>query len=138
MTDFSRRCARPSDGSPPSAWSSAPGSPRASSRSSAFVLAGGFLSVAGRLGALADAGCPSSLPSTRRTIHFPWYKSFLLDTVVPNSHIFATITALGEIGVGLSLLFGLLTPLGAFFGLLQVLFYGWPCSSRAPGNRAFT
>lgn len=68
---------------------------------------------------------------------FPWYKSFLLDTVVPNSHVFATITALGEIGVGLSLLFGLLTPLGAFFGLIQVVFYGMAVQQQSSGQQGF-
>ena len=68
---------------------------------------------------------------------FPWYKSFLLDTVIPNSHVFATLTALGEVGVGLSLLFGLLTPLGAFFGLIQVLFYGMAVQQQSSGQQGF-
>lgn len=68
---------------------------------------------------------------------FPWYKSFLLDTVVPHSHIFATLTALGEIGVGLSLLFGLLTPVGAFFGLIQVIFYGMAVQQQSSGQQGF-
>ena len=29
---------------------------------------------------------------------FPSYKGFLLDTVIPHSHVFATLTALGEVG----------------------------------------
>jgi uncharacterized membrane protein YphA (DoxX/SURF4 family) len=68
---------------------------------------------------------------------FPWYKSFLLDTVIPNSHVFATITALGEIGVGLSLLLGLFTPLGAFFGLIQVLCYGMAVQQQSSGQQGF-
>ena len=68
---------------------------------------------------------------------FPWYKSFLLDTVVPNSHVFATVTALGEIGVGLSLLLGLLTPLGAFFGVIQVLLYGMAVQQQSSGQQGF-
>lgn len=68
---------------------------------------------------------------------FPWYKSFLLDTVIPNSHVFATLTALGEIGVGLSLLFGLFTPLGAFFGLIQVIFYGMAVQQQSSGQQGF-
>lgn len=68
---------------------------------------------------------------------FPWYKGFLLDTVIPNSHVFATLTALGEIGVGISLLFGFLTPLGAFFGLLQVIFYGLAVQQQSAGQQGF-
>lgn len=68
---------------------------------------------------------------------FPWYKSFLLDTVVPNSHVFATLTAIGEVAVGISLLFGLLTPLGAFFGLLQVMFYGMAVQQQSAGQQGF-
>jgi len=68
---------------------------------------------------------------------FPWYKSFLLDTVVPNAHIFATVTALGEICVGLSLLLGLVTPVGAFFGLIQVLFYGMAVQQQSSGQQGF-
>jgi uncharacterized membrane protein YphA (DoxX/SURF4 family) len=68
---------------------------------------------------------------------FPSYKSFLLDTVVPHAHVFATLTALGEVGVGIALLFGLLTPLGAFFGLLQVLFYGFAVQQQSSGQQGF-
>lgn len=68
---------------------------------------------------------------------FPSYKSFLLDTVVPHSHVFATLTALGEVGVGIALLFGLLTPLGAFFGMLQVLFYGFAVQQQSSGQQGF-
>ena len=68
---------------------------------------------------------------------FPWYKSFLLDTVVPNSHVFATLTAFGEVTVGISLLFGLFTPLGAFVGLLQVIFYGMAVQQQSSGQQGF-
>ena len=47
---------------------------------------------------------------------FPAYRAFLLDTVVPN-HIFAHLTALGEVAVGLSLTLGFLTEVGAAFPL---------------------
>ena len=51
--------------------------------------------------------------------------------------MFATLTALGEIGIGLSLLFGLLTPLGAFFGLIQVMFYGMAVQQQSSGQQGF-
>jgi uncharacterized membrane protein YphA (DoxX/SURF4 family) len=57
--------------------------------------------------------------------------------VVPNSHVFATLTAIGEVAVGISLLFGLLTPLGAFFGLLQVIFYGMAVQQQSSGQQGF-
>lgn len=68
---------------------------------------------------------------------FPAYKSFLLDTVVPHSHVFATLTAFGEVGVGIALLFGLLTPLGALVGLTQVLFYGFAVQQQSSGQQGF-
>ena len=71
-----------------------------------------------------------------RTILFPWYRP-PYGTVIPSSHVFATLTALGEIGIGLSLLFGLLTPLGAFFGLIQVLFYGMAVQQQSSGQQGF-
>ncbi|MGH7634984.1 MAG: hypothetical protein ACRENC_14710, partial [Gemmatimonadaceae bacterium] len=36
-----------------------------------------------------------------------------------------------------SLLFGLLTPVGAFFGLLQVLFYGFAVQQHSSGQQGF-
>lgn len=68
---------------------------------------------------------------------FPSYKSFLLDTVIPHSHVFATLTALGEVGIGIALLFGLFTRLGAVFGLIQVLFYGFAVQQQSSGQQGF-
>jgi uncharacterized membrane protein YphA (DoxX/SURF4 family) len=67
---------------------------------------------------------------------FPAYKAFLLDTVVPN-HVFAHLTALGEVAVGLSLTLGLLTELGAAFGALQVIFYGLAVQHMSSGQQGF-
>ena len=39
--------------------------------------------------------------------------------------------------MGLSLLFGLLTPVGAFFGLLQVVFYGMAVQQQSSGQQGF-
>ncbi len=101
-----------------------------------FVLAVGFLP----LPAASDrwlAVMPKLIAKYAADNPFPWYKSFLLDTVVPNVHVFATLTALGEVAVGISLLFGLLTPLGAFFGLVQVVFYGLAVQQQSSGQRGF-
>ena len=68
---------------------------------------------------------------------FPWYKHFLQGTVIPNAHAFAHLTALAEVGVGFSLLFGVLTPLGAFFALIQVVFYGLAVQHLSAGQLGF-
>lgn len=67
---------------------------------------------------------------------FPAYKAFLLESVATNP-TFAHLTALGEVAVGLSLTFGLLTILGASFGALQVLFYGFAVQHTSPGQQGF-
>jgi uncharacterized membrane protein YphA (DoxX/SURF4 family) len=66
----------------------------------------------------------------------PAYRAFLLDVVAPNE-VFAHLTALGEVAVGLSLTLGLLTEVGAFFGLLQVVFYGLAVQHTSPGQQGF-
>jgi uncharacterized membrane protein YphA (DoxX/SURF4 family) len=68
---------------------------------------------------------------------FVGYRDFLLNTVIPHSHAFAHLTALGEVAVGLSLTFGFLTTLGAFFGLIQVLFYGFAVQHMSSGQQGF-
>jgi YVTN family beta-propeller protein len=67
---------------------------------------------------------------------FPAYKAFLLGTVVPN-HAYAHLTALGEVAVGLSLTFGLLTEVGAVFGALQVITYGLAVQHMSSGQQGF-
>ena len=67
---------------------------------------------------------------------FPAYRAFLLDTVVPN-HIFAHLTALGEVAVGLSLTLGFLTEVGAVFGAVQVICYGLAVQHMSPGQQGF-
>lgn len=66
-----------------------------------------------------------------------WYREFLLNTVIPNSHIFAHLTALGEVAIGISLTFGFLTALGAFFGFFQVIFYGLAVQHMSSGQQGF-
>jgi len=101
-----------------------------------IILAGGFFPVPAATDRWQGV-MPKLIAKYAADNPFPWYKSFLLDTVVPNSHLFATITAIGEVGVGLSLLFGLLTPLGAFFGLLKVMFYGMAVQQQSSGQQGF-
>ena len=101
-----------------------------------IVLAGGFFPLPAASGRWQGV-MPKLIAKYASDNPFPWYKSFLLDTVIPNSHTFATLTAIGEVGVGISLLFGLLTPLGAFFGILQVLFYGMAVQQQSSGQQGF-
>lgn len=51
------------------------------------------------------------------------YHDFLVNVVQPNALIFADLVRFGELLVGISLVFGLFTRLGAFFGILLPLDY---------------
>ena len=68
---------------------------------------------------------------------FPAYKAYLLDTVIPNAALYANLTALGEAFVGISLLAGLLTPLGAAAGLWLTLMYGLAVQHMSSGQLGF-
>jgi thiosulfate dehydrogenase (quinone) large subunit len=48
-----------------------------------------------------------------------WYASFLQNYVLPHAAAWSWLVALGEIAVGLALIFGLLTGIAAFFGGLM-------------------
>lgn len=54
---------------------------------------------------------------------YPWYKKFLLNYVVPHSEIAGYLVMIGEILVGISLLFGLFTRLGALVGFFMLANY---------------
>ena len=68
---------------------------------------------------------------------FPIYKQFLEETVIPNTHIFAHLTAYGETVVGIGLTFGLLTVLAALAGLGLVTMYGLATQHMTPGQQGF-
>jgi thiosulfate dehydrogenase [quinone] large subunit len=59
----------------------------------------------------------------------PIYKAFLANVVIPNIGLFSVLVTVGEILVGLSLIFGILTRLGAWGGIFLHLNYmlmkGW-------------
>ena len=101
-----------------------------------IAFAGGFLPYPVASGRW-QAVMPKLIAKYAADNPFPSYKGFLLDTVIPHSHVFATLTAFGEVAVGISLLFGLLTPVGAFFGTLQVLFYGFAVQQQSSGQQGF-
>ena len=64
---------------------------------------------------------------------YPWYADFLRNTVLANPDLFTRLVIAGEILVGLSLILGLFTNVGAFFGFfLSLNFFlaaGWTSPS---------
>lgn len=54
---------------------------------------------------------------------YPWYKSFLVNYVVPHHELFGYLVAIGEIAVGGCLLLGLFTRLSAAVGLFMMINY---------------
>jgi uncharacterized membrane protein YphA (DoxX/SURF4 family) len=66
-----------------------------------------------------------------------FFRDFLLNTVVPNSHVYAQLTALGEAAVGLGLLFGCLTSLAAGIGLILVVNYGLAVQWQGSAQQGF-
>ena len=66
-----------------------------------------------------------------------FFKDFLLNHVVPNSHIYAQLTAFGEVAVGLGLVLGCLTTLASGIGLFLVLNYGLAVFWQSPAQQGF-
>ena len=66
-----------------------------------------------------------------------FYKQFLEGTVLPNSSVFAQLTAWGETVVGLGLTLGLLTGLASLVGLFLVTNYGLATQWMSPGQQGF-
>ena len=48
-----------------------------------------------------------------------WYADFLSGFVLPNAVPFSYVVAFGEVAVGLGLIFGILTGIAAFFGIVM-------------------
>jgi len=99
------------------------------------ALVGGFLPVP-----VASARWIETMPTLIARYAadnpFPAYRGFLLGTVAPHQ-AFAHLTALGEVAVGLSLVLGLFTEVGAAAGALQVIFYGLAVQHMSPGQQGF-
>ncbi len=64
-----------------------------------------------------------------------WYKAFLEQTVIPNAHLFAQLTAWGEVVTGLSLTFGLFNGIGSTVGLWLAMVYGLATWHLTPAQR---
>ena len=101
-----------------------------------ITLAWGFLPVPAASGRWIDT-MPKLVARYAAENPFGWYKEFLLNTVVPNNHVFAHFTGLGEVAIGFALTFGFLTVLGAFFGVIQVILYGLAVQHMSPGQQGF-
>ncbi|HWP95135.1 MAG TPA: DoxX family membrane protein [Gammaproteobacteria bacterium] len=52
---------------------------------------------------------------------FDFYRPFVEAVVLPHAGVFAALVAWGELALGLALVFGALTRLASFFGLVMVL-----------------
>ena len=66
-----------------------------------------------------------------------FYKHFLETTVIPNSHVFAQLTAWGETVAGIGLTLGLLTGVASLVGLFLVTNYGLATQWMSPGQQGF-
>ncbi len=54
---------------------------------------------------------------------YPWYKSFLINVVVPHRELFGYLVMTGEILIGLCLILGLFTRFSSIVGVFQLLNY---------------
>jgi PQQ-dependent catabolism-associated beta-propeller protein len=66
-----------------------------------------------------------------------WYKDFLETTVLPHAALFATLQTIGEVAVGVGLLFGVLTRLAAVVGLFLALNFGLATQWMSFGQQGF-
>jgi uncharacterized membrane protein YphA (DoxX/SURF4 family) len=66
-----------------------------------------------------------------------FYKHFLEGVVLPNSSIFAQLTAWGETVVGIGLTLGFMTGLASLVGLILVINYGLATQWMSPGQQGF-
>jgi uncharacterized membrane protein YphA (DoxX/SURF4 family) len=79
-----------------------------------FLNSAAFLPPAGFFGTYLQQGIAGTVGP---------YHDFMVSVVLPNAAIFAELVRLGEVLVGISLVLGLLTRAGGFFGLLLPLNY---------------
>ena len=66
-----------------------------------------------------------------------FYKHYLEATVLPNSNLYAQLTAWGETVVGLGLTLGLLTGVASLIGVVLVINYGLATQWMSPGQQGF-
>lgn len=66
-----------------------------------------------------------------------FYQDFMQETVVTHGHLFAQLTAFGEVAVGVGLTFGFLTVLASGIGFWLVLNYGLATQWMSLGQQGF-
>ena len=101
-----------------------------------LVLVAGFLPVPGASERWV-ATMPKLLTRYAEGNPIDGYKQFLLESVIPHSHLFANLTALGESAVGLGLTLGFLTVLASTVGLCLVTSYGLATFWQGPSQQGF-
>ena len=62
--------------------------------------------------------------------YYPLYEPFLVKVVLPHLTLFAYLVGLGELVIGLSLIFGALVNLASFFGLILMINLGLASGHR--------
>lgn len=101
-----------------------------------FVMLGGIFPVP-----VVSERWLSVMPKivTRQASENPlvFYKHFLEGTVLPNSSMFAQLTAWGETVAGIGLTLGLLTGIASLVGLVLVTNYGLATQWMSPGQQGF-
>lgn len=101
-----------------------------------FVLLGGFLPSIGVEQRWIDL-MPVLVAKQAAQNPILWYKSFVESTVLPNSALFAHLTAWGETLVGLSLMLGLFAGVGSLGALWLSSMYGLASWHMSPSSQGF-
>jgi uncharacterized membrane protein YphA (DoxX/SURF4 family) len=101
-----------------------------------LVLVAGFLPLPGASERWV-ATMPKLLTRYAEGNPIEGYKYFLLESVIPHSHLFANLTALGESAVGLGLTLGVLTVLASAVGICLVTAYGLATFWQGPSQQGF-
>ena len=83
--------------------------------SDAGVALNGFIN-----GAIAKTTCAPTVSVCHPDVYM-WYASFLQSAVLPNVVLWSNAVAVGEVLVGLGLIFGVVTGIAAFFGFFMNL-----------------
>ena len=66
-----------------------------------------------------------------------FFKDFMQNTVIPNGHLFAQLTAFGEVVAGLGLVLGCVTTFAAGLGLFLVVNYGLAVQWQGSAQQGF-
>jgi thiosulfate dehydrogenase [quinone] large subunit len=102
------------------------------------LYVGGFMLKQGleKLSAdfLGPGGLTKQLEPFASKVFIPGYASFLRSVVYPNEALFAWLVSIGEIGVGISLLLGLMVRFGSLIGMFLMANYYFAIGSIAKGS----